>query len=89
MVTVGSLHAGTTFNVIPDRAQMQGTVRAFDEQRSRRRSPTESSASIAGVCSATRLEYRFDYHFVYPATMNDLGVNAVVREVAREVVGGR
>ena len=32
VVTVGSLHAGTTFNVIPERAELQGTVRAFDER---------------------------------------------------------
>ena len=31
VVTVGSLHAGTTFNVIPDRAELHGTVRALDE----------------------------------------------------------
>ena len=86
VVTVGSLHAGTTFNVIPDRAQMQGTVRAFDEQV-RKMLPERMERLIAGVCSATRLEYRFNYHFVYPATVNDPGANAVVREVAREVVG--
>ena len=31
VVTVGSLHSGTTFNVIPERAALQGTVRAFDD----------------------------------------------------------
>jgi amidohydrolase len=86
VVTVGALHAGTTFNVIPDRAQMQGTVRAFDEQV-RKMLPERMERLIAGVCSATRLEYRFNYHWVYPATVNDPGANAVVREVAREVVG--
>lgn len=86
VVTVGSLHAGTTFNVIPDQARMQGTVRAFDE-RVRKTLPERIERIVAGVCSATRLEYRFGYHWIYPATVNDPGVNAVVREVAREVVG--
>lgn len=86
VVTVGSLHAGTTFNVIPDQARMQGTVRAFDEQV-RKTLPERIERIVAGVCSATRLEYRFGYHWIYPATVNDPGVNAVVREVAREVVG--
>jgi len=31
VVTVSSLRAGTTFNVIPDSAEMLGTIRAFDE----------------------------------------------------------
>ena len=30
VVTVGEIHGGTTFNVIPDSARMQGTVRTFD-----------------------------------------------------------
>src|SRR6185312_10917550 len=30
VVTVGSIHSGTTFNVIPDRALLQGTVRALE-----------------------------------------------------------
>jgi amidohydrolase len=86
VVTVGSLHAGTTFNVIPDRAQMQGTVRAF-ERSVREALPERIERLIAGLSSALRLEYRFDYHWVYPPTVNDPGVNAVVREVARRVVG--
>src|SRR5690606_20867490 len=32
VVTVGSLHAGSSANVIPDRAEMQLNFRAYDEQ---------------------------------------------------------
>lgn len=87
VVTVGSLHAGTTFNVIPDRASLQGTVRAFDE-RVRSELPQRIERIIAGLATAMRLEYRFEYSWVYPATINDCAMNDVVREVAREVVGG-
>ncbi|MGB8908857.1 MAG: amidohydrolase [Candidatus Cybelea sp.] len=86
VVTVGSLHAGTTFNVIPERAQMQGTVRAFDDTV-RKALPERIERLIAGLCSAMRLEYKFEYHWVYPPTVNDPAMNAVVRAVAHEVVG--
>lgn len=86
VVTVGSLHAGTTFNVIPERAQMQGTVRAFDDAV-RRALPERIERLTAGLCSAMRLEYKFEYHFVYPPTVNDPATNDVVREVASNVVG--
>ncbi|MBA3585737.1 MAG: amidohydrolase, partial [Gemmatimonadetes bacterium] len=33
VVTVGSIHGGTTFNVIAERAVLEGTVRAFDDDR--------------------------------------------------------
>lgn len=86
VVTVGSLHAGTTFNVIPDSAQLQGSVRAFDAQV-RDEIPQRIERLVAGLCDAMRLNYRFDYRFVYPPTVNDRATNDVVRAVAREIVG--
>jgi amidohydrolase len=86
VVTVGSLHAGTTFNVIPERATMQGTVRAFDDE-TRRAVPVQIERLTDGICRAMRLEYRFDYRFVYPPTVNDPAVNDVVREVGRDLLG--
>ncbi len=87
VVTVGAMHAGTTFNVIPDRAELQGSVRAFDEQV-RRELPQRIERLVGGLCEAMRLNYRLDYRFVYPPTVNDRATNDVVREVAREVAGG-
>jgi amidohydrolase len=86
VVTVGSLHAGTTFNVIPDRAELQGTVRAFDEEV-RRELPERIERLIGGLCNAMRLDFRFAYRWVYPPTINDRQINAIVREAARGVVG--
>jgi amidohydrolase len=86
VVTVGSLHAGTTFNVIPERAHLQGTVRAFDESV-RKALPERIERVIHGLCEAMRLEYRFEYHWVYPPTINDRPTNDIVREVGRNVLG--
>ncbi len=86
VVTVGSLHAGTTFNVIPERASLQGTVRAFDEAV-RRELPERIERLIRGLCEAMQLEYRFEYHWGYPPTVNDAAANAAVRDVGRRVVG--
>jgi amidohydrolase len=86
VVTIGALHAGTTFNVIPERAHLQGTVRAFDEAV-RRTLPERIERVIRGVCDAMRLDYRFEYHWVYPPTVNDAAPNGAVRDAARRVVG--
>ncbi|HEX3458423.1 MAG TPA: amidohydrolase [Candidatus Baltobacteraceae bacterium] len=86
VVTVGSIHSGTTFNVIPERATMQGTVRAFDDAV-RRSVPERMERMIAGLCAAMRLQYRFAYHWGYPPTVNDVGCNDVVRRIGREVFG--
>ncbi|HEX3671019.1 MAG TPA: amidohydrolase [Candidatus Cybelea sp.] len=86
VVTVGSLHAGTTFNVIPERATLQGTVRAFDEEV-RKALPERIERLLGGLCAAMRMEGRFDYSWVYPTTVNDRAMNDVVRVVADRVVG--
>jgi amidohydrolase len=85
VVTVGSIRSGTTFNVIPDDAEMSGTVRAFDEEI-RRSIPERLERMTAGVASALRLEYEFAYDYIYPPTVNDRAMNDVVREVARRTM---
>ena len=86
VVTVGSFHAGTTFNVIPDRADLQGTVRAYDDDV-RRSMPQRIQRLVEGACEAMRLSCEFDYGWGYPPTVNATAVNDVVRDVARAVAG--
>lgn len=86
VVTVGSLHAGTTFNVIPDRAELAGTVRAYDAAV-REELPARIERIAAGVAVATRMGFEMSYDWGYPPTVNDPAANDVVRTVAREVVG--
>ena len=86
VVTVGKIEAGTTFNVIPDRAHLQGTVRAFDHGV-RESIPLRMERMIEGLCDALRLDYEFEYSWGYPPTVNDAKINDVVRAVADTVVG--
>jgi amidohydrolase len=86
VVTVGSIHSGTTFNVIPDRALLQGTVRALNEAV-RQSLPGRIERIVEGLCDALRLDYEYEYLWGYPPTVNDRTVNDVVRTVGRDVVG--
>jgi amidohydrolase len=86
VVTVGSLHAGSAPNVIPDSAALRGTMRSFDDGvrdilRRRVREVLEGAASGA----ACRLE--FTLHPGYPAVVNDAASVARVRRHATAVVG--
>jgi amidohydrolase len=86
VVTVGKFRSGTTFNVIPDEAELEGTVRCFD--REVRASIPERLRRIAeGLATAMRVEVAVDYHHNYPPTVNDPGANAIVRAVGRELLG--
>lgn len=81
VVTIGSLHAGTSANIIPDRATMQLNFRAYDEQ--------VLDQLVQGVerivraeCEAARSprEPEFELFHRFPLTENDEQVTALVRE---------
>jgi len=86
VVSVGSLHAGTAPNVIPEAATMQGTLRSFDEGvreilRRRVREVLQGTAAAAGC----RLDYTLSPG--YPAVVNDPEAVSRVRRHAAVVVG--
>lgn len=86
VVTIGTVQAGTAFNVIPDRVEMRGTVRAFTaavRQRALRR--IEEIAS--GTAGALRTRATMTVRFGCPPVTNDAAVTDVVRRVAAGVVG--
>ena len=82
VVTIGSIHSGTTQNVIPDIATMKGTVRAFDPEL--RRSLKDRIERIAqGVAHGMRARAELRYNFSYPPTVNDPQIVKFVHEVGR------
>jgi amidohydrolase len=86
VVTVGAFRAGEANNVIPDTAELRGTVRSFLPDV-RRQLADRIQALVRGVATAMRAEVEIDYHLGYPSTINDPAMTAMVREVAVETVG--
>jgi amidohydrolase len=84
--TVGKFEAGTTFNVIPDKATMMGTVRCFDPDV-RASMPERMERILKGLATAMRVEYELKYHWSYPPTVNNKQMNDLVREVGRATLG--
>jgi amidohydrolase len=84
--TVGRFHAGSTFNVIPNEAEMEGTVRSFDREV-RESMPERLERILRGLAEAMRIEYEMKYRYGYPPTINDAAMNEIVREVGRNVLG--
>lgn len=86
VVTIGTLQAGTAFNIIPDRVEMRGTVRAFTEE-TRGRTLRRVEEIAGGVAGALRARAAMTVRFGCPPVKNDPGVTEVVRGVAEQVVG--
>jgi amidohydrolase len=86
VVTVGEFHAGNAPNVIPDTANIRGTVRTFkpEVQDHIEKRIVELAA---GVGAAMRAEVKAEYRRGVPATVNDPAMAAIARQAATAVVG--
>ena len=86
VITVGSFHAGSASNIVPQRADLKATVRTYgDDQRRLVREKVERT--IAGVCQAAGARYSVDYTYGLPATYNDPELTKRAAAVAERVVG--
>ncbi len=88
VVTIGAIHGGTTFNVIPESVAIKGTARTL-EKKLTRDIPKMIEKIIAGVCKTYGARYRLDYRKGYPITVNDKRVNDIYRAAAKELYGKR
>lgn len=86
VVTVGAIHAGDAFNVIPRTAEMKGTVRYFDKELGKKL-PQWIERIIRGTVESFGARYNLQYECLAPPTVNDAGLAAFIRDVSREVVG--
>jgi len=86
VVSVTQIKAGTAFNIIPESAWMNGTVRVFDTALWEEL-PARFERVVHGVAAAFDCRAEIDYHRAHRPTVNDPKVAAVVREAASEVVG--
>jgi amidohydrolase len=86
VVTVGTFLAGKAFNVIPDTAEMGGTVRTFNA-RNRDRLERRIGELATGIAAAMGGTVEYVYTRGYPATVNNPEMTALVREELAKVVG--
>jgi amidohydrolase len=78
VVSVTTLAAGTARNVIPGSARIGGTVRTLSTTR-REEVRDAMERVIAGVTSAHRASYRFDYEVGYDPVVNDRDASSAVQ----------
>ena len=86
VVTVAHIEAGSTNNVIPDSALLEGTIRTLSADRR-----AEVVAAVQRVAThvgaAHGLAVEFEHEEGYPVTVNDAGAAARVLEAATELLG--
>ena len=86
VLSIGSIQAGTTQNVIAERAELKGTLRSFDpDVRQLLRQRFERIVEL--TCAMHEAEYDLEFRVGYPALVNDNSEAERVFRIAAEVVG--
>lgn len=87
ILAVTTFHAGTGFNIVPEKAVVTGTVRAFSEEV-RDRLEHEVRSRAAGLCSAMGALCHVSYERGYPVLTCDPRLVARMKERVTEELGG-
>jgi len=86
VVSICRFTAGHTHNVIPDQAELEGTLRCFDETVGKR-VVARIEEIVSGIATSFGVEATLSMSRGYPVLVNDTGCAEAVVRVAREVVG--
>jgi amidohydrolase len=86
VITVGSIHAGTASNIIPEVAELAATVRTFSKEVQ-----DKIAAGLVrfceGIAAAHGVTVTTDYNRVYPVTVNDATEAAFATATATDLFG--
>ncbi len=86
VLTVGTFHAGTKENIIPDRAEISGTIRGFDMELMKEM-PNRIEAIVKGVTDAAGASYEFHHQLQCPPVVNNAEFAQRVRGHAASIIG--
>ena len=86
VVSVTRFAAGTADNIIPESAELWGTVRSFNPDLAAR-VPELMERIVRGITEAHGATYAFHYEHGYRSVVNDEKVTAWVREALTEALG--
>ncbi|MFT4166458.1 MAG: M20 family metallopeptidase [Microlunatus sp.] len=86
VVTVGTFHAGTRRNIIPEKATFEATIRTLSESHvAKMEKATVRLCEQIAAAHGCQADVRFEPE--YPLTMNDAAKTAFALEVAADLVG--
>ena len=85
VLSIGSIHGGTTENVIPDEVTISGTLRSYDDVT--REQLWREVENALGVARALGGDFTLRIQKGCPSVYNDPAVSGLIRETARDLFG--
>ncbi|WP_371381596.1 M20 family metallopeptidase [Sporomusa aerivorans] len=86
VLSLGMFKAGEVFNIIPDSAILQGTVRTFDT-KTRELVFAHIDRIASGISAAAGATYKLESCFGHPPVVNNPQIAKVVAECGKRVLG--
>jgi hippurate hydrolase len=86
VVSVARFTAGNTDNILPQSAELEGTVRSLSPAV-RDLAERRFRAIVTGIAAAADVSFALDYRRNYPATINPVNQSEFAAAVARQVAG--
>ena len=86
VLTIGSVHGGTAYNIIAETVALEGTIRTFSPAV-RETVLTRLRVLLDGIAAGMGARYDLKVEDVAPAVINDPGVSEIARAAAVQVVG--
>ncbi|SDZ33580.1 M20 family metallopeptidase [Bacillus sp. 166amftsu] len=86
VVSVTQFHAGTTHNVIPEQAKIEGTVRSLKHEL-REQTAQRIENIVKHITEAYGATYHYSYEYGYRPVVNDEWVTQLVENTALELYG--
>ena len=86
VVSVTKFHAGDAYNVIPESAEIAGTVRTLKKEVAKR-SEERIRAICAGIATAFGATIEVDYDANYPVTFNHAEETVFAGDIAANIAG--
>lgn len=86
VITVGEVKSGSTYNIIPSRAILRGTVRAFSPEMINF-VKGQMKQVVEGICETFGARGKFHYIDGTPPLINDPAMSKYAEQVARQTFG--
>lgn len=86
VLSIGTIHGGTTWNIIADRVEMRGTLRTFDPAV-REQLLAHIRAIATGIAAALGASCEVEDHYSAPPVVNHDGLSQIVAGALATAVG--
>lgn len=86
VVSIGRINGGERSNIIAEKVDLEGTIRAKTREM-RRRVPTMIKRILRSTCSAYGARGHFEYRGGYPPVICDPGLSALVTSACSDILG--